>query len=61
MKDFKNIYHKFQTDKSEPENELKTTDKNRGLRIRRSEEKILSPLSRSIFLETDIGCIWKIG
>lgn len=32
MKDFKNIYHKFQTDKSEPENELKTTDENKGLK-----------------------------
>lgn len=32
MKDFKNIYHKFQTDKSEPENELKTTDENKGVK-----------------------------
>lgn len=32
MKVFKNIYHQFLTDKSEPENERKTTDENRELK-----------------------------
>jgi len=29
--------------------------------MRRSEEKTRSLLSRSVFLETDIGSIWKMG
>lgn len=51
------MYHKFQTDASEPENELKTTDENRGLKNETSKEEMLYHLSGSIFLETDTGCI----
>ena len=32
MKDFKNIHHKFRTDRSEPESELKTKDDKRRLK-----------------------------